>query len=123
MFFIGFACYTPMTSKLYKELGYSLLIGGAISYQYVLYHKRIYIASVEEHYDNLKDRFASNPMLSTIREDQQIIKNFGFNKFADNDEEDEEEEMMGLDQLSIFDGDAKSEREEVKDRLISAFYG
>ena len=59
-----------MTSKLYKELAYSGAIGAVISYQYVLYYKRIYLALVEEHYEKLKTRFASNPILSTIKEDE-----------------------------------------------------
>ena len=35
VFFVGFAIRTPLTSKLYKELGYSALLGAGISYIYV----------------------------------------------------------------------------------------
>jgi ABC-type enterochelin transport system permease subunit len=35
IFFVGFALMTPLTSKLYKELGYSALLGASISYGYV----------------------------------------------------------------------------------------
>ena len=121
--FAGFAYYTPMTSKLYKELAYSGMMGAVISYQYVLFYKRIYLASIEEHYDKLKSRFASNPILSTIKEDEQIIKNFGFNRHADTDDEDEDEDELGLDKIGIFDGDVRNERQEIKDKLIANFYG
>jgi hypothetical protein len=35
IFFCGFAIKTPMTSKLYKELGYSVILGAGLSYLYV----------------------------------------------------------------------------------------
>ena len=35
IFFVGFAIRTPLTSKLYKELGYSALLGAGFSYIYV----------------------------------------------------------------------------------------
>jgi hypothetical protein len=47
---------------------------------------------VDEVYDKLKDKFASNPILATIKEDQQILKNFGFTKFADDDYEEDDED-------------------------------
>ena len=37
MFFIGFAIKTPLTSKLYKELGYSIFLGAGVTYSYVWY--------------------------------------------------------------------------------------
>jgi len=35
IFFTGFAIRTPLTSKLYKELGYSMMMGLGLSYTYV----------------------------------------------------------------------------------------
>jgi ABC-type enterochelin transport system permease subunit len=35
IFFCGFAVRTPLTSKLYKELGYSAFLGASLSYAYV----------------------------------------------------------------------------------------
>ena len=37
LFFIGFAIKTPLTSKLYKELGYSIFLGAGVTYSYVAY--------------------------------------------------------------------------------------
>jgi len=58
-----------MTSKLYKELGYSIIMGGMLSYTYVYYFKRQYLNKVDEIYDKLKLKFATNPAFSTIKED------------------------------------------------------
>lgn len=94
-----------MSSKLYKELGLSVLMGAGLSYTYVYYYKRIYLNHVDEIYEKVKARFASNPILSTMREDELIIKNFGFGKFVDKDDEIEEEDEMGLEEMGIFEGD------------------
>ncbi len=59
-----------MTSKLYKELGYSTVMGACLSYGYVHYYKRLYLKKIDEHYEKLKYRFATNPILSTMKEDQ-----------------------------------------------------
>ena len=71
----------------------------------------------------LKDKFATNPVLSTMKEDYQIIKNFGFNKFAD--DEDEDDEGMFDDnyrELGIFEGDPRKEKEEYRERLLDHFW-
>ena len=117
-----------MTSKLYKELGYSIMMGAGVSYTYVHYYKKQYLKYVDELYDKMKYRFASNPLLSTMKEDEQIIKNFGFHKFTDRDEEDEDDEdeearEMGLTEMGIFEGDPNKERDEYKNRLLNLFYG
>ncbi len=70
IFFIGYAIRTPLTSKLYKELVYSMLMGAGISYIYVHKQKQKYHAFVDEIYDKLKNKFATNPILSTIKEDE-----------------------------------------------------
>ena len=70
VFFVGFAIRTPLTSKLYKELGYSALMGAGISYLYVHQQKLKYHALVDDIYDKVKLKFASNPILSTMREDE-----------------------------------------------------
>jgi hypothetical protein len=59
-----------MTSKLYKELGLSILLGGGVSYTYVYYYKYLYMQHVDDIYFKLRDKFATNPMLATIREDE-----------------------------------------------------
>ena len=70
VFFCGFAIRTPLTSKLYKELGYSLGMGALLSYGYVWKQKRVYLDFVDETYEKLKYHFASNPTASTMREDE-----------------------------------------------------
>ena len=37
-FFVRYALRAPMTSKLYKELGYSLVLGFASTYPYPYYY-------------------------------------------------------------------------------------
>jgi len=61
-----------------------------------------------------------------MREDEQIIKNFGFSKWVDRDDEDPDEEEareMGLGEMGIFEGDENSDREATKKRLLDLFYG
>lgn len=122
--FCGFAVRTPLTSKLYKELAYSMLMGAGLSYTYVWKQKQKYHEYIDEIYDKLKGKFATNPILSTMKEDEQIIKNFGYNKFADFDEQDEEDDGEGsMQEPGIFEGDPLKERDEYKQRLINHFYG
>ena len=35
---VGFALKTPIYSKLYKEAGYSLILGTGVSYSYAYWH-------------------------------------------------------------------------------------
>lgn len=56
-----------------------------------------------------------------MKEDEQIIKNFGYTKFADNDEIDEDE--LEEKEPGIFEGDPNADREEYKQRLLDRFYG
>lgn len=70
----------------------------------------------------MNKHFELNPILTTVVEDEKIIKNFGFTKYADNDDyegtdEDEEPEP------GIFEGDVAKEGEEYKGRLLDYFYG
>jgi hypothetical protein len=69
-FFCVYAIKTPIQSKMYRELLKSTLISAGLSYSYVHYYKRIYLENMNEVYEKLKDKFASNPILSTIKEDQ-----------------------------------------------------
>jgi hypothetical protein len=68
-FFIFYAYRTPLNSNLYKELMKSIFLGGATGYGYVHYYKRIYMQEVDKSYQDLKDKFNTNPILSTIKED------------------------------------------------------
>ncbi len=64
-------------------------------------------------------------MLSTMKEDEQIIKNFGLTKFADLDDTDDDEDPENEDfrEPGIFDGNPLKEREEYQERLLDYFYG
>ena len=48
----------------------SILIGGGISYSYVHYYNKKYLECVNETYDQLKNKFATNPILATMKEDE-----------------------------------------------------
>lgn len=123
IFFCGFAVRTPLSSKLYKELGYSMLMGAGLSYLYVWKQKRIYLAQVEDIYERVRNKFASNPMLATMKEDEQIIKNFGLTKFADFDDTEDDQDQDYMQEPGIFDGNPNNEKDEYKTRLLDHFYG
>ena len=57
-FWVGFALRTPVYSKLYKEFGYSLLLGTGVSYSYAYYHYLKYLSVVDESYRIVKLKFA-----------------------------------------------------------------
>lgn len=81
---------------------------------------------MDEIYEQMRDLFATNPVLSTMKEDERIIKNFGLTKFADFDDTDDEEDPdnpFAGGEPGIFDGNPLMERQEYKDRLLSHFYG
>jgi Na+/melibiose symporter-like transporter len=63
-FFIGFALWTPLHSKLYKESLYSLGMGMAVAAQVPIYYRRDYIRTVESVYDQLIARFEMYPHLN-----------------------------------------------------------
>ena len=64
-----FAMRRPMTSKLYFEALQSALMGAAIGYTYTYYYKNKYNEAVDETYELLKNKFATNPILATMKED------------------------------------------------------
>jgi hypothetical protein len=80
---------------------------------------------VEEIYDRLKGKFATNPILSTMKEDEQIIKNFGYSKWADHDDNEDEEDPdnAGFREMGIFEGNPNDEKNEYRTRMINHFYG
>ena len=66
-------------------------------------------------------------LVPTLTDEQreQIIKNFGFTKFADFDDSDDEEDPdhEGMEELGIFDGNPAKERDEYRQRVLDHFYG
>jgi len=62
-FFNIFALRTPIHHKLYRELGYSLFMGGAIGYGYTYYHYMKYIDVVDQCCALVKHKFQQNPDL------------------------------------------------------------
>jgi hypothetical protein len=55
-----------------------------------------------------------------MKEDQLIIKNFGFHKYADSDTELEDIEDR---EMGIFEGDPNKEKDMYKRRFASMVYG
>lgn len=82
VFFIGFAYWSPMTSRLYKESFYSLCLGIVGSGFYVKSYKRDYYQAVDECYDHMKLKIKKYPQLNLIEEDESVLKNFGFTQFS-----------------------------------------
>ena len=78
--FLLFAWFTPMHSKLYREIGYSCLFGGLCGASYIYYHKLKYYKTVDDWYGIMRKFFDKNPQFETLKEDRGIIKNFGFNR-------------------------------------------
>ena len=62
-FWIGFAYRTPIYSKLYKEMGYSIVLGTGVSYSYAYFHYLKYLNVVDESYNIVRMRFAQNPQI------------------------------------------------------------
>ena len=56
---------------------------------------------------------------------QQIIKNFGYSKWADpdNNEDEEDPDNIGYKELGIFEGNPNDEKNEYRTRMINHFYG
>ena len=100
-----------------------MLMGAGLSYLYVWKQKRIYLAQVEDIYERVRNKFASNPMLATMKEDEQIIKNFGLTKFADFDDTEDDQDQDYMQEPGIFDGNPNNEKDEYKTRLLDHFYG
>jgi hypothetical protein len=125
MFFIGFAMITPMTSKLYREFFISLSLGGMSGGYYFNRYKKIYHAEVDSVYDIVKKSIKKFPELDVAKEDQQILKNFGFNVYNMYDEEDADENLTEnvKKEPKIFDGTATMDRDETKTRVLSFFWG
>ena len=123
--FIGFAYITPLTSKLYKELFYSVGISGGLCGAYIQYYRLNYLYEVDKQYDLLKDKFELNPQLALQQEDRDIIKNFGMNRYNYGDEEEDiefEEDEREL-EMGIFDGTVEMEQEETRGRIHKYIYG
>lgn len=80
---------------------------------------------MDEIYEKLKNKFATNPILSTMKEDEQIIKNFGFSKYSDVDDMDDEEDPdnEGVRELGLFEGNPNDEKNEYRTRILNHFYG
>ena len=100
-------------------------MGAAVSYSYVHMQKRYYHQFVDEIYEKLKNKFATNPILSTMKEDEQIIKNFGFSKYSDGDDMEDEEDPnnLGNRELGLFEGNPNDEKNEYRTRILNHFYG
>jgi hypothetical protein len=113
-FFIGFAIYKPITSKLYKEILQSFLLGCMISAAHPLYLKMKYMEAVSDAYGMLKNRFKKFPHLE-VPDTEHVQKNFGLSKW--NNEEVDDDEDIALTKIGLFEGDENSHRNEIKAQI------
>lgn len=114
-----FATRVPITSKLYKEAGYSLGIGLATASAYPYYYRRTYDEKVSNTYFWLKARFDKFPD-QNIPDGDNVAKNFGMSKWNDNDIQGEEELMMMNANSEIFEGGPDDHRKEMKDEMLES---
>ena len=123
-FWVGFAYRTPIYSKLYKEMGYSILLGTGVSYSYAYYHYLKYLNVVDESYNIVKMRFASNPQIVERENPDNSpnqIKNFGLSAWNDNDTHDDYD--LDENTQKIFQGTAEAETKSVRSELVEGLYG
>ena len=88
-FFVGFANRTPIHSKLYRELGYSVALGAMVSYAYAYRWYSKYIEVIDQSYDVVRERFADRPDVLERGEAEgmsaRVVKNFGLSAWNDPD--------------------------------------
>ncbi|CAI2379723.1 unnamed protein product [Moneuplotes crassus] len=119
------ARFSPMTSRLYREFGYSALLGFSISSGYIYYQKLNYWDVVNQTYDSLEELMEKYPHLRQVDENQGIIKNFGnsiFNSMDENDVTNEWDEVTD-NEISVFDGTAEEEAQINRDQIMKRFTG
>ena len=113
-YFVGFALKVPMHAKLYKETGYSAMLGLATACLYPYYYKRVYITNVETVYEDLRLAISRNPKLAKPDDTTAINKNFGPSKWNTNESGMDTDEDIEMDNsMSIFDGKADDDRKMV----------
>lgn len=110
VFFVGFAYWTPLSSKLYKESALSLVLGMVSGATYPFYYRRKYLQQVDEVYADIRHRLQLFPHLNKP-DTENAVKNFGNTRWNDEDFESGEEIEMD-EQISIFDGDDKDLRKD-----------
>ena len=75
----------------------------------------------------MKQHYAKNPQLAIVRDDQMLLKNFGFSKFAAPEEQDAEDYELesegGRREMGIFEGDHNMDKEQLRGRVIDHLYG
>ena len=124
-FFCVFAVRTPIYSKLYRELGYSAVLGATFGYSYAYKYKLKYLDVVDESYDVVKQKFTNEPHLieGVDNEDNSPIhiKNFGLSQWNDGDTEDDWD--MTINSQSVMEGTAQQEKDERRKEMFNRYYG
>ena len=91
--FIGYAVKTPIYSKLYRELGKSILLGATFGYIPSYFSHQKYLGVVDESYEIVKQKFEANPKIIENVENHDNsslhIKNFGLSAWNDADTMDD----------------------------------
>eukprot|EP00343_Euplotes_focardii_P003780 CAMPEP_0205808384 /NCGR_PEP_ID=MMETSP0205-20121125/12326_1 /ASSEMBLY_ACC=CAM_ASM_000278 /TAXON_ID=36767 /ORGANISM="Euplotes focardii, Strain TN1" /LENGTH=157 /DNA_ID=CAMNT_0053083985 /DNA_START=321 /DNA_END=794 /DNA_ORIENTATION=- len=118
-----FAKFTPIKSKLYKELGISCGIGLGSSYGYIYQQKCNYWAEVSRSYDELRKLMDKHPELYRIEEDQGVIKNFGNNTFNTLEDVGDDWEESAKTERGVFEGTADEDGEMNRLDLIKRLTG
>ena len=119
--FIYFAYKRPIHHNLYKELLQSLIIGAGATFSYLQYYRFLYLKEVDFQYERMLEKFQRFPDLKQLEDSPDILKNFGFNRFADSDEEepDYEDEI----EQGIFEGTDKQGTMDAREKVIDYIYG
>ena len=122
LYFLGFAVFRNMNSKLLVESVLSGILGIGTASLYPLYYKRIYITNVCTVYDDLKKAIDINPALAKPDDDIAINKNFGPSKWNARESSMDDDESIELEsEIGLFegdpDGDKDFQRSRVKDML------
>ena len=118
-----FAWFTPMTSKLYREAMYSLAMGGVVSAGYLYYQKALYYECVNKNYAKIRSVFDKNPLLELVKEEDTVIKTFGYHRFNFADDINNEWQEENQAEKGIFDGHADEDGQVNRRDLINRIYG
>ena len=103
-YFLAFAMFRPMHSKLIKESVASALLGFLTVTPYTYYYKRIWMTNVCTVYDDLRLAIKLNPALAKPDDDVAINKNFGPSKWNTGESGMDTDEEIEMDkEMDVFD--------------------
>jgi hypothetical protein len=101
LYFFAFAYVTPISRKLYKEAGFSVVLGMITAYPRFWYYRKEYLKEVDVQYWALKKKFAEHPELE-VPDSDDANKNFGMSLYAN--VVDDDDGMIQYKNENIFAG-------------------